>query len=464
MDISRLKADFAAHEKRAHLNITWLTTHASFARRFNHVDQLLFPVSQDEPETQRAFDHHMRWLRAAIVRTLLRSDVFIGFGVIDELIFQAVRAGAGRVVDAVLDGVIANGLHEPGVVVMPLHGFGIAKPLTEIFRGPPASIVLPEAGLALTAQTNNLDATLGFIERARAGLGIAQSFEPQEIRSYAAGDRLSWLERNPLLVMRVRSYSHEPYDSQAWYQLRMRTLQSLVFAASLDTFPEERLGDSRIANNHETLDIRHYLRIATSPRLGRLEAERIPMNVDRIALAEASDLGVTIDQERWEALGKSGRLTELHEAFRQIENGVVAHRMIGRGTSLEAELFARLSGGLDWFRRSFRSGSRKSEQVIALAIAFEMLLTDTYAGGVTERVRRRTETCLTARGYGSLLAEVIALFDARGKYVHSGFGPDGLDLAKARSAWVECVLEIVGRTSGTTLHRPIVGTVLGDLE
>jgi hypothetical protein len=49
---------------------------------------------------------------------------------------------------------------------------------------------------------------------------------------------------------------------------------------------------------------------------------------------------------------------------------------------------------LDWHRRSFSATARDSEAVIALAVAFETLLSDFYAAGVTEKIVARVGLCL----------------------------------------------------------------------
>lgn len=394
----------------------------------------------------------------------MRRDCFVGLSVIDDLIFQAVKAGQPDIVAEVINAIVGRQLHDPGMIVFPLHGFGIALPFADTVRsGPHPQLVLEAAGLFVMAQTNDIEKTIALLDDAQVPMGITHDFDAPGIRSYTAGDRLSWLRSNPIMAFRFNSYSHDPYENQLFYQLRMRTLTALLLIASLQApCPEGEFGSDR-ANNQETLDINHYLRIEVSPRLGRLEAERIPRNVDALSLAEASDVDVRISLAGWKNLKANGELDGYLAALRQIETGYLTHQLVDRRETKEASLYAKLARSLDYFRRSFRANVRPSERVIVLAIAFETLLTDSYSGGVTARIRRRAAFCLQQAGMPQgLIGAVDQLFDARGKFVHSGFGPEDISLNDARRAYVACLTAVIRLAQGAALSDPVIGTLLND--
>jgi hypothetical protein len=394
----------------------------------------------------------------------MRRDCFVGLSVIDDLIFQAVKAGRPDIVAEVINAIVGHQLHDPGMIVFPLHGFGIARPYADTMRaGPHPQLFLGAAGLCVMAQTNDIEKTITLLDDARVPMGITHDFDGAGIRSYTAGDRLSWLHRNPIMAFRFNSYSHDPYENQLFYQLRMRTLTALLLIASLQApCLDAEIGSDR-ANNQETLNINHYLRIEVAPCLGRLEAERIPRNVDALSLLEASDVDVRISLAGWNGLQANGELDSYFATLRQIESGYLTHQILDRRETKEASLYVKLVRSLDYFRRSFRANVRSSERVIMLAIAFETLLTDSYSGGVTARIRRRAATCLQQTGMPQALnGAVEQLFDARGKFVHSGFGPEDISLHDARRAYVACLTIVTRLAQGAALIDPVIGTLLND--
>ncbi|KMS56608.1 hypothetical protein V474_13675 [Novosphingobium barchaimii LL02] len=460
-----LIADFDAHEPLARTKANWLAKQAASASTYASVEHV---VTEDDEvgdvKWRRSFDHHLCFMRAGIARTFMRRDCFVGLSVIDDLIFQAVKAGRPDIVAEVINAIVGHQLHDPGMIVFPLHGFGIARPYADTMRrGLHPQLLLESAGLCVMAQTNDIEKTITLLDDARVSMGITHAFDSQGIRSYTAGNRLSWLHSNPVMAFRFNSYSHDPYENQLFYQLRMRTMTALLLMTSLKApCLSSEIGSDR-ANNQETLDINHYLRIEVSPRLERLEAERIPRNVDALSLVEASDVGVRISLAGWNDLKANGELDSYLATLRQIETGYLTHQILDRRETKEASLYVKLVRSLDYFRRSFRANVRPSERVIMLAIAFETLLTDSYSGGVTARIRRRAATCLQQAGMPPALnGAVEQLFDARGKFVHSGFGPEDISLHDARLAYVACLATVTRLAQGATLVDPVIGTLLND--
>jgi hypothetical protein len=465
MTLSNLIVDFDAHEPSARAKASWLAKQAAAASTYASLEHLTTgDVEVGDAKWRRSFDHHLRFTRAGIARTFMRRDCFVGLSVIDDLIFQAVKAGRPDIVAEVINAIVEHQLHDPGMIVFPLHGFGIARPFADMVRsGPHPQLLLEAAGLCVFAQTNDIEKTIELLDDARVPMGIAHDFDGPGIRSYTAGDRLSWLRSNPIMAFRFNSYSHDPYENQLFYQLRMRTLTALLLIVSLQAPCLVGEIGSDQANNQETLDINHYLRIEVSPRLARLEAERIPRNVDALSLAEASDVDVRISLAGWNDLKANGELNGYLATLRQIEAGYLIHQILDRRETKEASLYAKLVRSLDYFRRSFRANVRPSERVIMLAIAFETLLTDSYSGGVTARVRRRAAVCLQQAGMPQgLIGAVEQLFDARGKFVHSGFGPENISLDDARLAYVACLTTVTRLAQGAALFDPVIGTLLND--
>ncbi len=97
-------------------------------------------------------------------------------------------------------------------------------------------------------------------------------------------------------------------------------------------------------------------------------------------------------------------------------------------------------------------------------MAFETLLTDAYAPGVSARIQRRVRICLRRKhGIGDYLAAVVSVMQARGAIVHNGSTVREADIVKAQAAFAFCFEAVVAQLPhlGTSLDPPI-GTMLGD--
>ncbi|MEP3145208.1 hypothetical protein [Qipengyuania citrea] len=238
MTPSDLIADYDAHEPSARTKADWLAKQAAAASTYASVEHVATEDDQvGDAKWRRSFSHHLRFTRAGIARTFMRRDCFVSLSVIDDLIFQAVKAGRPDIVAEVVNTIVGHQLHDPGMIVFPLHGFGITRPFADTVRsGPHPQLLLGAAGLCVMAQTNDIEKTIALLDDARAMMGIAHDFDAPGILSYTVGNRLSWLHSNPIVAFRFNSYSHNPYENQLFYQLRMRRRIVLVTSKSNRTY------------------------------------------------------------------------------------------------------------------------------------------------------------------------------------------------------------------------------------
>ena len=119
---------------------------------------------------------------------------------------------------------------------------------------------------------------------------------------------------------------------------------------------------------------------------------------------------------------------------------------------------------MTYFRRSFKSRGDVSEQVVNLAIAFEVLLTPQYAKGVGARVERRIRLALKGiKGSRRLRAATQDLYTARSEVVHEGSTSIVYDLSSGQEAFVYVFLGVVRKVNNipSATGDPI-GAILGD--
>ncbi|WP_217510354.1 HEPN domain-containing protein [Sulfitobacter sp. NAS-14.1] len=275
-----------------------------------------------------------------------------------------------------------------------------------------------------------------------------------------------WFATNPLMLVKLISYSGDMYENQFVYTLKIRMAVSsllMLHALSSETGDEvERFHSSAHVNNFETLDIRHYLIGEAIPGQGRaISTRRVPMNVAPLELARLSDLAATISTKKL-ATSRMKRLeVRVTAALGVIERGYLRHVHLTTRSKAENRLYQRLVTALDWFRASFGSNKDEADAVVSLAVAFETLLTDCYKRGVADHIERRVGICLKGvPKVGSYKRSVKAIYYARSEIVHSGSLGQAVNLARARVAFSLCFCEVAQRLEKWT---PVANEPIRDL-
>lgn len=259
-----------------------------------------------------------------------------------------------------------------------------------------------------------------------------------------------WLEINPLLVVKVQSFPGSYYENQFLLMTKLRsatTLLSMLATLQPTTLSSDRehlLSSSRI-NNFQTLDIKHYIVLYNAPsRRRELSGDLVPMHVQGPALAEVSDLGIELDPRFWRH--RRNAASGIHAAIASVHSGYLKYSFGAKRDETRGRVYRKVFESMAYFRRSFQRSDEQWSSIISLAIAYEMLLTDNYSPGVTERIIRRVKLVLrSVPRVRSLVASVKDLYEARGGIVHSGMSRLEVDLPLARKAYVHVFVELASR-------------------
>ena len=343
---------------------------------------------------------------------------------------------------------------------------------------------LEDAGLAITAQTNDVEQTIDFLNNAKNMFGIRHCIPIDTLKHFTRSRSLNWLSRNQLLAIRIRSFRGSYYENQFIYILKLRLYSAMIMMLSAlegssytnklmrgDSVSDDVMkhGSSVKVNNLQTLDIKHYLVFETPiGRKKELSIDCVPINVSRLELAQLSDLNVQIDPRYWTKTKAKNRLTELYKAISKIERGYLDHVILGNKKTIHTRVFRKLLISIEAFRRSFSAGVKLSEAVVFLSIAFESLLIDSYSRGVIKRLHRRVKLSLRGiRGTRRLQSSVVELYECRGAIVHTGSADRFPELAEAQRAYVLCFQHVVSclpslPNESTSPTGSPIGDILGD--
>ena len=424
-----------------------------------------------DQSTYSGLMHHMLAIRAALAKGLWQAEVYVGVSIIDELVFQSAKKAPSQICQDVLSFLTKSHAGKAGFVLYPLHGFGIEQ--APLLRSDPAlkpHLHFQKFGICFCPQTNSFEVATKRVSEMASRLGVVGKIDPSDLRHHTNAGAMDWFTRNPLMMVKIASHTGDYYENQFVYTLKIRiaaTLAAMLYALGADRGHQvEKFVSSASINNWETLDIRHYLiGEARDKKSDPVDLRRVPMNVAALDLARLSDLTLTLSSKTLNlAFLKSARRS-LVLALKTVESGHLTHVNIASSDKVRRQVFARIVTALDWYRQPFSARVTGDEAVVALAVAFETLLTDAYARGVSARIQRRVRICLRGkRGVADYLAAIISVMEARGAIVHNGSTVKEAAIIKAQAAFALCFETIVARLPnlGTSLDQPI-GTMLGDL-
>lgn len=463
----------SAHVKRA---ASYLQGKRDELAAFPSFDDFIDELVTRPTRELKAVEHHIAVLSTNARRTLARNELFVGPTLLDELLFDYAAhpvSDDGPAAD-VFRLLVGRRLTGPGLVLYPLHSFGIlAAGLLRIspqWAGQQPIVRIPTAGLVVTPQTGSLDATLAFLELAKRDLGIRREIPRGYIEHWHRSRPTKWLVQNPLLAARITSLPGSYYENQPFIVARLKFAIALVLMLS-DLQPDPPRGAGRLfstasINNFETLDIRHYIVLHPAFRgRTRLDGDCVPMNASRWTLAELSSLPVQLDIA---AMRRPAMAQRIVGAVLEAQRGYFAHGVFSGDNTATVRIYRKLFDALEFLRRSHRGADGDTEGLANIAAAFEVLLTDHYERGNQEaQIGRRLELALAGEsGKRSLMRAWENVYSVRGQYLHSGRVSVSADLRAAWRTFAFAFMSVAERLHRvpnirSTAERPL-GELLGD--
>jgi Apea-like HEPN len=450
-------------DKTISKSLHFLLTRRQILKPYPDLEDYAFSAPDPLTKELKGFEYHFNVVKNQILRVLRTHDLFIGPSVIEDLLFSAVRdLSESLPVRAVLKIIQDNGIHKPGLVIYPLHSFGVAGVgILETLGKQRFDLIIPYAGLAVRAQTNSLKRTIQFFAEAATQFRIARSIPTDSLKHNERIPILRWLTHNPLLVLRVRTFSAGYYENQAFIVIKLKMATSLIFMLSALESGLAHKGHgwtgTRSVNNFQTLDIKHYLVFEPRPRSAKaFESRRVPMNVSPTELAELTAVPVDITPGSW--MRRKRFVRRICSTLANVEDGYLRAFLHPNDNSASCRTYRKLFSALAYFRRSFRLTSDVGEAYVNLAVAFEVLLTDSYAKGVDPRIQRRLRRALKGtQGCRALNSAAAKLYQARSEIVHTGRTDLHVDLQLVRQAFIHALAYIVDRvgTLSLTAKNPV---------
>lgn len=443
--------------KRLNNSENYLLAKHNLLTQFDGVENLVTSEGLLSEADKSGILHHLLNLRSAVARSLWTSGIYVGISVLDEFVLGVAKKGQPDICNAVIAELRQAGAETPGFVLYPLTEFGLEMPFS-VSRAARSKLkpfaIFRNANFAIAAQANGFSQAFNNLTYMAKRLGINSTISRDDVAHHVRAGGMKWFANNPLMLIRLSSHTGDYYENQFLYTLKVRIAASLVVmlrAILHDAGQVVRDFDSTaFVNNWSTLDIRHYL-IGENPKGTRLGVRRVPMNVTPIELARLSDLAVTLNSQSLQDRRIASLTARLVPLLKVVEDGYLKFVNLSTNSAVHSRVYRRLVTSLDWYRQSFGSRAREPEAIVALAVAFETLLTDAYANGVAERITRRLRICLKGRrGRGAYESSVLAIYYARSEIVHTGGIGHQTDLRKAQAAFALCFCDVASRLGNLT--------------
>ncbi|WP_430478390.1 hypothetical protein ACQZM9_11650 [Streptomyces sp. P11-1] len=449
----------------------YLHSRAADLAKYGSVEGLVEAIGSDADARAHVF--HLSALRRQLAGELWTRNAFIGPSVLDDLLYRAVAIDAAqdpvlRCLEIVRDRKLAR----PGLVIFPLHSLGVLAGGFLQSHGRRWVFSPPGAEIAIFSQTNAWGTTLANLDEARCSLGVRKAVPGGLLEHWYRSRSLTWLKRNPLLVLSVSTAPGSYYDTESLILGRLRAASALTcMLAALQPREDERVGylwSSARTNNRETRDIRHYINLYDAPSTRRhLAGDCVPIHLRRAALAEISALNIEIDPRYWNRYGDSAQ--EVRAAVDLVFDGYMRHvhlrRPRERPDAYTAAL-TKLHDALSYFRRSFHESDQGWAASLSLATAFEMMLTDgVNRGEIAAKLQRRVRLLLRGkRGVERYPESVHRLYKHRNEIIHAGLTDGQFDIADAQRCFVLCFMELANRAARLTARESEpMRTMTGDL-
>lgn len=450
--------------KKVRHSIAYIHSHCADIGSFGDVEDFIYELVEHPTPTLSGIAHHFPIISTRITRSLWEVGIFIGSSLVDQVIFVRLRNGSGdNSVQEALAFLRDTGLHRGGMVVYPLHSFGIySAGIMKWISKQSISLELLDAGFTVRPQTNALNETIEFMNSAAKTLGLGCSVPEDLVHHYSRSRPTKWLTHNPLLIVRCHTFSGTYYENQEFLVLKLQFATTLLFmlAAFQHGIWKKTTGalfSSRTVNNFQTLDIHHYFLLERKPgHKKHFDLRCVPMHVAPADLAELSDVNIELVPQLW--LRRKPIVKRIALALRTVEDGYIRYSLLAKNRSVRSRVYRKLYNALAYFRRSFHVAADKGAAIVNLAVAFEVLLVDFYAPGISDRVPHHLSLALRGiRGQGMFTSEVKKLYVARSQAVHTAEIEQAIDMAIARQAFVHAFIAITRRLPklDTSAQEPI---------
>lgn len=371
-------------------------------------------VDSELPFFKDIYDH--------VMASFWRQQIFVSPSFVELVIFDALlNANASNLLAYINSAIKASGLTRDSVVIFPLHSFGFASRDFQIYRRRHPAYAGGE-NFRLYSQSNSLDTTIDNIFNYLDAIKLPNrsKLDAETIRHYHRSRSMKWLEANPILISKFRFSQWPLRDNVSVIREQITFVATKVFfmKALLDArglaigkYPPF---STRNINNFQTLDIRHFLTVATAK--GSAEFLSIPIHARNTFIFDDTNLNFVLDMDAHKGFRWGKRVFRAVDIVRA---GAIQFRA---AKSAEFAKYAMLSNSLKYFRRAVRAYNAE-DRAVDLNTAFEIILLDKNDSNKHGRILDRSWSALRRTKIATMKAlqeQLGDLISERNAVIHNG--------------------------------------------
>jgi hypothetical protein len=412
---------------------------------YKDVEDLAIKAYEDPGSDADGLAERMLPIRNEIAHEFWSRDLLVAIEIIDHLLFKALKHPEdGPPVRQVLEVLRDARVEATGFVVFAVHSLGLESVSLDALRTG-VEFIKADWGIALSSQTNSLNNTIALLDRVRQAFGVNGVVPRESIRHWRRSRHTEWLERNPLLCVRVAEAAGTYYGNEALLLSRLQAATALI--AMLAALQPSRQSNDRptmstwVINNQQTLDIHHYLVLSPgrSPA-DEFDGDCVPISRGRPDIVAMSDLRTDIDAAYWETNPEEGN--KVQQAVWAVYRGYLRYAFDPDRTDELAREARRRFESLTYFQRSFSGQAWRD--ITSLSTAFELLLHDPSAANTSKRIRNTIKSLFGGSAEGTQHATAFGrVYDARNKVIHDGVRNPRFNLDDSRRAYVSAFVKHV---------------------
>lgn len=320
---------------------------------------------------------YMAHIKQYVMKKYQLRDIYISPAAVDDIIFSCIKDyDASVLLEKIDEHIIKSRLNRNSVVIIPLHSFGFKYFGLRHLSKNDSKIFFENSNFRVYPQTNSYKKSIEIIKQYIDDIKLPnrRKLDDDLFNHFYKLRSLKWLERNPFMIMHFKFSQKERFDNVRFIPEKIEFITyKLYFVYALSNissnFDEGSLFSTKITNNWETLDIKHFITIST--RKGNADINCLPVHFVNLWVFDIIHMNIELNHI---AQKRNKWFKEAINCIDKIYFGYLEYRLNKEDKYLK---YYRIGNSLKYFRRSIKSLSYE-DRIINLNTAFEVLLIDNF--------------------------------------------------------------------------------------
>jgi hypothetical protein len=339
-----------------------------------------------------------------------KNNYYLSSSGLDQIIFYCIQnSSVQNFINDVFNEIQLNNLTEKSIVIFPIHNFGFQFfGIKNIFNSSLTSLLYED--FQISTQTNSIEKTKNLINNFCLKQ-IGKPLNKGDLQHYYLSRSLKWLERNPLLLFSFNFSQLNPFENQAIILEKLAHITNQLYFVSVLRSENSNLGklfSTKMTNNWETLDLKHFLTINGFNQ--SMLCKPIHYKYDLLF----NEMHLNID-----LLSKTKKIVKWErDAIKCLDKIFEGNKNYLLTGEIKFNIYHKISNSLKYFRRSVKSVNEE-DKIININIAIEALLLDNEGDKVSKIFDRLEKSLKYYRSKADSLEQVNKVIKERNNIVHN---------------------------------------------